>query len=55
MIDKIFLVGDNNPEVFMNDMYDMIKDFQSKGYKVEVQYNKSSEEYSALVIARKAT
>lgn len=38
---------------FLSELSDMIKDFQSKGCEVEIQYATKDNKYSALVLGYK--
>jgi hypothetical protein len=38
---------------FLSELSDMIKDFQSKGCEVEIQYAAKGDKYSALILGYK--
>jgi hypothetical protein len=46
-------VANPNPAKFLKDLSDLIKEYQDKGYEVEVQYTTHEKTYSALILGYK--
>ena len=53
MIEDIYVIGDKNVNLFVEQLMRAIAELQDEGCKVEIKYSKSDKEYSALVIGRK--
>ena len=53
MIEDIYVIGDKNVNLFVEQLTRVIAELQDKDCKVEIKYSKSDKEYSALVIGRK--
>ena len=53
MIEDIYVIGDKDVNLFVDQLTRVIIELQDEGCKVEIKYSKSDKEYSALVIGRK--
>ena len=53
MISDVYIIGDKNENLFVEQLTRVIIELQNEGCKVEIKYSKSDKEYSALVLGRK--
>ena len=46
----LYLIGDNNPDAFLDQLNESIINFQKQGYEVEVQYSAVAHTMTALLL-----